>query len=332
MPGEMAMAHKARASDPRHETDGASPSPAFSVAALYRFANIANPAARRVDLQALCDAHRVCGTLLVAREGINGTIAGRGDDVAVVIAEIERWPGLAPIEAKWSTADDQPFLRMKVRLKREIVALGVSDIDPVGDVGTYVEPADWNALISDPEVVVIDTRNAFEVAIGTFDGAIDPKTEAFSDLPAWVDANLDPTRDRKVAMFCTGGIRCEKATALLASRGFHDVYHLKGGILKYLEDVAEADSLWRGDCFVFDRRVALGHGLEQSAYQVCPICRDPVRTGLSGGVAVEICNACKAGASDEQKVGAKERQRQLDLADARGGLHLGPKAQAIDET
>jgi UPF0176 protein len=234
----------------------------LSVAALYHFAPIADPTALREPLLALCNAQGLKGTLLIAGEGINGTIAGPRDALDTVMAHIRDWPGFAGIEIKYSNAQTMPFGKMKVRLKREIVSMGVEGIDPRSTVGTYVEAADWNALIADPDTIVIDTRNDFEVQHGTFPGAINPETVSFREFPGWFDAQANEFRGKKIAMFCTGGIRCEKATAFAKARGFDDVYHLKGGILKYLEDVPAADSIWQGDCFVFDEREALGLGLE----------------------------------------------------------------------
>jgi UPF0176 protein len=217
----------------------------------------------------------VKGTLLLAREGINGTIAGSDGAIEAVLAAIRALPGCGDLDVKESRAAAMPFHRMKVRLKREIVTMGEPDIDPL-DTGHYVAPRDWNALIADPATILIDTRNAYEVGIGTFKGAIDPKTRAFSEFPDFVEANLDPGKHPRVAMFCTGGIRCEKASAYLLSRGFSEVYHLEGGILKYLETVPPEQSLWQGECFVFDERVALGHGVAQGAHVMCPDCGYPI--------------------------------------------------------
>ncbi|MBH0238265.1 oxygen-dependent tRNA uridine(34) hydroxylase TrhO [Methylobrevis albus] len=238
----------------------------FTVAALYRFVEIPDPAALRDRLQAVAEAGGVKGTLLVAGEGINGTIAGTDDAVEAVLAALAAEPafgGRDGLELKYSTAAAMPFGRLKVKVKPEIVTIGDAAADPTRRVGTYVAPEDWNALIADPDVVVLDTRNDFEVRMGRFEGAANPEIERFSEFPAYVDRALDPVRQRRVAMYCTGGIRCEKASALLLARGFDEVFHLKGGILAYLEQVPEAESRWRGDCFVFDERVALGHGLAE---------------------------------------------------------------------
>ena len=228
------------------------------------------------------------GTLLLAREGINGTIAGPEAGVAEVVAAIRALPGCAALDVKYSTATDPPFQRTKVRLKKEIVTLGIPEVDPARDVGAYVAPEDWNALISDPDTILIDTRNDYEVAIGTFKGAIDPKTKRFGEFPQWFEENrgkISPAT--KVAMFCTGGIRCEKSTAFLRAEGVENVFHLKGGILNYLEKVPEAESLWEGDCFVFDERVSLRHGLAQGDYQICKDCQWPVKRG-------DACPHCAA--------------------------------------
>ena len=233
----------------------------FTVAALYQFAPFADPAALRQPLLDLCHAEDICGTILLAGEGVNGTIAGGAEGIAAVIAHIRALPGCADLDVKYSSAAAQPFQRMKVRLKREIVTLKVPGIVPSRDVGTYIDPADWNAVVDDPGTVVIDTRNAFEVAYGSFAGAIDPGTRSFGDFPDWWRANADQFAGKRIAMFCTGGIRCEKSTAFLRAKGVADVVHLQGGILNYLETVPESASRWHGSCFVFDERVSVGHGL-----------------------------------------------------------------------
>ena len=233
----------------------------FTVAALYHFAPFDDPAALRDPLLTLCRAQDVCGTILLAGEGVNGTIAGSAAGVAAVVDHIRALPGCAALDVKCSTAAAQPFQRMKVRLKREIVTLKVAGIDQSRDVGTYVDPADWNAVVDDPDTMVIDTRNAFEVGYGSFAGAIDPGTNSFGEFPEWWRANAERFEGKRIAMFCTGGIRCEKSTAFLRAEGVEDVVHLKGGILNYLEHVPENDSRWHGSCFVFDERVSVGHGL-----------------------------------------------------------------------
>lgn len=239
----------------------------YTVAAFYQFAALPDFAALREPLRAVCVAHGIHGTILLAHEGINGTVAGTADAIAALLVELRDGPlfgsRLHDLDVKLSTAAAMPFARMKVRLKREIVTLGDLQVDPTRAVGTYVDAADWNALIDRPDVLVIDTRNAFEVALGTFAGAVDPKLASFGDFKDFA-AGLDPAKHKTIAMFCTGGIRCEKASSYLLARGFKDVFHLKGGILSYLERIAESDSRWRGDCFVFDDRIALTHGLRET--------------------------------------------------------------------
>ena len=286
----------------------------LTVAALYKFAPFDDPAALREPLLAQCRAQAICGTLLLAREGINGTIAGSADGVAAVLAQIRAIPGCADLDVKYSTASVAPFRRMKVRLKKEIVTLGVPGIDPARDVGTYVDPADWNALIDDPETIVIDTRNDYEVAIGSFAGAIDPQTPSFSAFPDWLHAHRAELAGKRIAMFCTGGIRCEKSTALLRAEGFDDVHHLKGGILAYLEQVPASDSRWHGDCFVFDERVSVGHGLVEGEHSQCRACRMPLSAAdRSSSLYVEgqQCHHCAATRSDADRARYAERQRQF---------------------
>ncbi len=296
------------------------------VAALYRFTAFADPAGLRGDLLDVCTANGVYGTLLLAREGVNGTIAGFDAGVEAVLAHIRGLPGCAGLGVRDSRAAVLPFHRMKVRLKREIVTMGESDVDPVGAVGTYVAPADWNALIADPDTVVIDTRNDYEVRIGSFERAVDPDTATFRDFPDWLRANRAALEGKKVAMFCTGGIRCEKATAFARAEGLEDVYHLKGGILNYLESVAPEDSLWRGECFVFDQRVAVTHGLAQGTHALCHACRMPVSIAdresqlYVDGVS---CPACHDSRDADQRAGYAERARQAALAQARGQSHVG---------
>ena len=255
----------------------------ITVAALYRFARFEDPAALRALLLEASTAAGIKGTLLLASEGINGTIAGSAEGIARVLEHIRRLPGCADLDVKYSSAETMPFGRLKVRLKREIVTMGEPGIDPAACVGTYVAPHDWNALISDPDVIVIDTRNDYEVAVGTFAGAINPETRSFREFPAWFrrerERLLGNGRTPKVAMFCTGGIRCEKSTAFLKAEGVEDVYHLRGGILRYLEEVPAEQSLWHGECFVFDERVALGHGLAKGEHTLCKGCGRAVPAG-----------------------------------------------------
>ena len=296
------------------------------VAALYRFAAFDDPAAIRTALEARARALGIRGTLLVAGEGINGTIAGAPEAVDAMVATIRSLPGCAGLAPKYADAAAMPFHRLKVRLKREIVTLGVAGIDAARDAGTYVSPADWNALVDDPDTVVIDTRNGYEVAVGSFAGAIDPGTDAFRDFPAWVDEHRDELAGKRIAMFCTGGIRCEKATALMKAEGFDDVHHLDGGILRYLEEVPEGESRWRGECFVFDERVAVGHGLAPGSHVLCRGCRMPVSPEdrasplYAEGVS---CPRCHGSRDEVQRAGYAERHRQVRLAAERGGSHVG---------
>lgn len=299
---------------------------AIRVAALYRFARFADPAALRAPLLAVCTANGIKGTLLLAGEGINGTIAGMPAAIDAVIAHIRALPGCAALEVKDSYAGSPPFHRMKVRLKREIVTMGQPDIDPLAGTGHYVKPADWNALIAGPDTVVIDTRNDYEVKVGTFAGAIDPATGSFSDFPDWFRAHRGDLAGKKIAMFCTGGIRCEKSTAFLKAEGMDQVYHLEGGILKYLEDVPAADSLWHGECFVFDQRVSVGHGLTPGTHSLCHACRMPVSPADRASPLYEegvSCPACHAARDDTQRAGYAERHRQVLLAQFRGRAHVG---------
>ena len=296
------------------------------VAALYKFTPFAAPEALRTPLFAVCTDHEVMGTLLLAGEGINGTIAGPRDGIDAVLAHIRALPGCADLEWKESTAATQPFGRMKVRIKREIVTMGVPGTDPRAIVGTYVAPAAWNDLISAPDVAVIDTRNDYEVAIGTFRGAVDPETESFRDFPAWWEKNRERFHNKRIAMFCTGGIRCEKSTAFLKAQGVEEVYHLKGGILKYLEEVPQEDSLWDGGCFVFDELVAVGHGLTVLPYVLCRACRRPLEDTDRAHPAYEEgvqCHRCVDDYSEADRARFRERQRQIKLAAARGERHVG---------
>lgn len=303
--------------------------PRYLVAALYKFVKLDDYQAHQQPILEVCLANDVKGTLLLANEGINGTIAGPMEGIQRVLNYLRSIPAFEGLEHKESWATELPFPRMKVRLKKEIVTMGVPGIDPNQTVGTYVKPQDWNALISDPEVVVVDTRNDYEVAIGSFERAIDPETKSFREFPEWVK-NADALKNKKkVAMFCTGGIRCEKSTAYLKEQGFEEVYHLQGGILKYLEEVPEEESLWHGECFVFDDRVSVGHGLKEGPYDMCHACRRPISDedkqsahyikGIS-------CPHCFDETSEEQKSRFAERQKQIALAKERGELHIGVTA------
>jgi len=302
------------------------------VCALYKFAVLNDYRELRQPLLDLMLEKDVHGTLLLAREGINGTVAGSRAGIDAVrdwLALDGRFEG---IDYKESFVDIQPFKRTKVKLKKEIVTMGVEGIDPKRIVGTYVEPKDWNSLISDPEVLLVDTRNQYEVEIGTFRNALNPATETFREFPDYVKQNLDPARHKKVAMFCTGGIRCEKSTAYLREQGFEEVYHLKGGILKYLEEVPEEQSLWQGECFVFDDRVTVNHRLERGDYDQCHACRRPIteadkqRPEYQQGVS---CHRCVDSLTEEQKARFAERERQMRLAEQRGEAHVGGEAARI---
>ncbi len=302
----------------------------IGVAALYRFAPLADPAALKPPLEAVCRAGGVKGTLLLAPEGVNGTIAGSAEGLAAVLDHIRALPGCADLDVKHSDAPNIPFHRMKVRLKREIVTMGEPGIDPRASVGTYVEPAEWNAFIADPGTIVIDTRNDYEVAIGSFAGAIDPGTASFRDFPTWFRSQrerlLGSGKQPRVAMFCTGGIRCEKSTAFLKTEGVEEVFHLKGGILRYLETVPEADSLWRGECFVFDQRVAVGHGLASGTHTLCHACRRPVGEADRGSPLHEegvACPSCHSERTEQQRACYRERHRQETMAARRGEAHVG---------
>ena len=299
--------------------------PMYTIAALYHFARFSDPAAIRGPLYDLCAAQGISGSLLLAQEGINGTIAGPRAGINAVLAHIRALPGCDDLEWKESHSQQQPFRRLKVRLKKEIVTMGQPEVDPLARVGHYVEPQDWNALIRSPDVAVIDTRNDYEVAIGTFEGAVDPETDSFRDFPAWWEENKHRFHNKRIAMFCTGGIRCEKSTNYLLGQGVDDVYHLKGGILKYLEEVPQDDSTWQGECFVFDGRVSVGHGLQEGPHHLCYACRRPIlpadmeRPEYEHGVS---CHLCAHETAEADKARFRERQKQISLAEARGEKHI----------
>ncbi len=304
--------------------------PVYLTAAFYLFVDLPNFVERRAALLAFCEAHNVKGSILLAREGINGTIAGAVPDVHAVLEYLRQDPKFAPLEHKESFANKPPFHRMKVRLKKEIVTMGVEGISPTHMAGTYVKPEDWNDLISEPDVVVIDTRNHYEVDIGTFKGAIDPKIQSFSELPEWVNQakSLEAKNGKKprVAMFCTGGIRCEKSTALMRTHGYEDVYHLQGGILKYLEVIPPEKSLWEGECFVFDERVSVTHGLHQGNQELCRCCREPLPADAKTSPLFELgvsCPRCHTHTTETQKNSARERQKQWEIAKSRQTDHIG---------
>lgn len=298
----------------------------FTVAALYQFTPFPHPAALRGPLLDLCLDRGVAGTILLAPEGLNGTIAGPASGIAAVLAHIRALPGCAEVVPKYAESQVMPFGKMKVRIKREIVTMGQPDVDPRAGTGRYVPPQEWNAVVADPGTVVIDTRNDYEVEIGTFRGAVDPGTQAFGEFPAWWAENAARLAGKRIAMFCTGGIRCEKSTAFLRQQGVEDVVHLQGGILKYLEEVPEGDSLWQGACFVFDDRVSVGHGLVPGGHLLCHACRRPLQPEDTARPEYEPgvqCHRCVDQFNETDRARFRERMRQIDLARARGQRHLG---------
>jgi len=299
------------------------------VCAMYKFVALEDFETLREPLHKVMQDNGVRGTLLLAREGINGTVAGTREGIDTLLTWLQNDPRLTDIVYKESIDASNPFHRTKVKLKKEIVTMGIEGIDPKQVVGTYVKPEDWNALISDPDVTLVDTRNDYEVQVGTFEGAINPDTDTFREFPQYMKDNLDPGKNRKVAMFCTGGIRCEKSTAYLKEQGFDEVYHLEGGILKYLEQVPQDESMWQGECFVFDNRITVNHQLEKGSYDQCHACRLPLtaeqmqsekyRAGIS-------CPNCYDSHSEDQRQRFEQRQKQMQLAQQRGEAHLGADA------
>lgn len=292
----------------------------LTVASFYKFVRLENYAEKREPILAFCRSRGMKGTILLAEEGINGTIAGSTEAIHSVLAFLKSDPRLADLEHKASLTDKFPFERLKVKLKKEIVTLGKPEADPNQQVGIYVSPQEWNQIISDPEVVLIDTRNDYEVSIGTFHKAINPKTKSFREFPDYVQQHLDPAKHKKVAMFCTGGIRCEKASSYMKSQGFQEVYHLKGGILKYLEEVPAAESLWQGECFVFDERIAVQHALEPGSYEMCRSCGHPISETDKASSDYEegiSCPYCLDTLTPEKRSRQQERQRQLECAKKR---------------
>ncbi len=300
--------------------------PKFVVCALYHFVILEDYESLRDPLHKIMESNDVKGTLLLAKEGINGTIAGTREGVDSVLTWLRNDPRLIKVNTKESYDTEIPFYRTRVKLKKEIVTMGIDTIDPNHIVGTYVKPSEWNDLISDPDVLLIDTRNEYEIEIGTFKDAINPSTETFREFPKYAEQNLDPKKHKKIAMFCTGGIRCEKSTAYLKSQGFDEVYHLEGGILKYLEEVPADNSLWEGECFVFDNRVSVNHDLEKGSYDQCHACRMPIteddkdHDNFLHGVS---CHHCHDETSEVQKQRYIERQKQMELAIQRGEEHIG---------
>ncbi|MEC8546025.1 MAG: rhodanese-related sulfurtransferase [Pseudomonadota bacterium] len=304
------------------------------VAAFYKFIQLSDPVAVQRDLQKACESAGILGTILIAHEGINGTVCASREGICALMAHFADSPYFSDIQPKYSFAEEPAFYRMKVRLKREIVTMGQPDIDPENSVGTYVSPQDWNALISASDTLVIDTRNRYEVAIGTFENAVDPETASFRDFPAWIENYMADLPEEKlpknIAMFCTGGIRCEKATSYLRARGYENVFHLEGGILKYLETMPAEDSAWRGECFVFDQRVSVKYGLAPGAYDQCHACRTPLtqedkqRASFEHGVS---CMHCIDAHDDADRARFRERQKQIRLSKERGQAHIGKAAR-----
>ncbi|MEG4573460.1 rhodanese-related sulfurtransferase [Microcoleus sp. N3A4] len=306
----------------------------FLTAALYKFVELPDFADLKAPLLDCCNNNNVKGTILLAEEGINGTIAGSSEGVHAVLAFLRSDPRFADLVHKESFSEKAPFYRLKIRLKREIVTMGVPDINPRLMAGKYVKPDEWNKLLDDPDVVVVDVRNDFEVSMGTFEGAINPKTKSFSELPEWVLQETALRNKPKVAMFCTGGIRCEKSTAFLRSQGFEEVYHLEGGILKYLETVPEAESRWEGECFVFDERVSVSQGLKSGNYELCRGCRHPISEEDKASELFVLgvsCPHCHDSKTETKKQALSERQRQIDLAKRRNQVHIGARYDAKEK-
>jgi UPF0176 protein len=304
----------------------------YLVCALYKFVTLDDYEAKREPLRQFMESHEIKGTILLALEGLNGTVSGPEASISALLDYLNEDPRILPISHKESWHQEQPFYRTKVKLKKEIVTMGIEGIDPLKTVGTYVKPAQWNALIADPEVTVIDTRNDYEIEIGTFKHAINPRTESFREFPEYVSKELNPAKHKKVAMFCTGGIRCEKSTAYLKEQGFDEVYHLQGGILQYLEDVPEHESLWEGDCFVFDNRVAVNHDLTQSHYDQCYGCRLPIteEDKLSDKYEAGVsCPKCFGTHTEDQLARFREREKQVNLSKARQQEHVGTGARDL---
>ena len=299
------------------------------VAALYQFTEIYDPNQKKKDLVSLCKSRNVRGTLILAIEGINGTISGKRHHIDAVIQHISNWPEIESLDVKYSWSTDQNFNRMKVKIKKEIVTMGVEQINPKENAGTHVEAKDWNNLINREDIVLIDVRNKFEIEVGHFKGSIDPDTDSFGDFPDWVQNHSTELEEKpSIAMYCTGGIRCEKASAYMKSVGYKDVYHLKGGILKYLEEISPSESLWEGECFVFDDRVSLKHGLEEGAYELCYGCQEPLSQQDRESRLYEegvTCPKCHNHLNESKKSRSRERQRQISIAKSRGTQHLGAK-------
>jgi len=304
----------------------------LTICALYKFTRLDDFEEIQGPLKIFLESLNIRGTLLLAKEGVNGTIAGDNESIMKSLDYLQKDERLVGLEYKFSYSEKPPFKRLKVKLKKEIVTLGVSNIDPIFSSGTYVKPADWNELINDPDVVLIDTRNNYEFEIGSFKGSINPNTETFREFPAYTKNNLEKYRDKKIAMFCTGGIRCEKSTAYLKSKGFENVFHLQGGILKYLEEVKEDESLWEGECFVFDDRVAVKHNLELGKYDQCHACRFPITDEDKEHPHYEkgaSCPRCYGTKNSSQVSRYREREKQVQLAKSRGESHIGDDANKV---
>jgi UPF0176 protein len=305
------------------------------VIAMYKFVTLDNYQDIKPNLFKVLQDNQIKGTLLLAAEGINGTVAGTREAIDTLLTWLTADSRLTDISFKESFTEVMPFNRTKVKLKKEIVTMGIEGIDPKQVVGTYVEPKDWNALISDPDVILVDTRNDYEFQVGTFENAINPKTDTFREFPQYVEDNMDPAKHKKVAMFCTGGIRCEKSTAYMKEQGYEEVYHLKGGILKYLEEVPQENTLWKGDCFVFDERVTVNHDLERGEYDQCHACRLPITEEEKSDAKYQkgvSCPHCFDKISDQQKSRFAERERQVELAKARGEVHIGSDVKSTIES
>ena len=299
----------------------------WQIASLYKFVKLKNVSNKRNDLQNVCEKHNIFGTLILAEEGFNGTITGERDSIDVVLDEIMKWPEVKTLEVKYSESSMSNFRRLKIKQKKEIVTMGRTDVDAESVTGEYISPKDWNDFVQRDDVILIDARNEYETMIGHFKNAIDPQTETFTEFPEWITGFIDQNlEDKKIAMYCTGGIRCEKASSYLKSKGIEDVYQLQGGILKYLEEVPEEDSLWEGECFVFDQRVSIKHDLVEGKYQLCFSCQFPVSNDDLESPFYEegvTCKNCYDSLTEEQKISRRERQKQILLSRDRGEIHLG---------
>jgi UPF0176 protein len=299
----------------------------WQIASLYKFVKLKNVSNKRNDLQNVCEKHNIFGTLILAEEGFNGTITGERDSIDAVLDEIMKWPEVKTLEVKYSESSMSNFRRLKIKQKKEIVTMGRTDVDAESVTGEYISPKDWNDFVQRDDVILIDARNEYETMIGHFKNAIDPQTETFTEFPEWITGFIDQNlEDKKIAMYCTGGIRCEKASSYLKSKGIEDVYQLQGGILKYLEEVPEEDSLWEGECFVFDQRVSIKHDLVEGKYQLCFSCQFPVSNDDLESPFYEegvTCENCYDSLTEEQKISRRERQKQILLSRDRGEIHLG---------